>query len=333
MDASSDQPICHAPQLLPVRVGIVLVNYNSEVDIMLCLSSIRGLDYLDHFIVIVDNNSPDGSGERLRREIECDDVVVILSPRNQGFAAANNLGIAYAKARGAQFVWLLNADTTVETQALSALVEAAEQNPLTAAFGSKVLYGQLVDEKASQGNKEARIWGAGGLVDFAAQTVEMRGAGQADKGQLDETAECDYLPGCSLFVRMSAVATAGYMPEEYFMYFEETDWCSRMRQAGFGLRYVPKSIVWHHFEDAKTQQPFGVYYFNRNRRFFWYRYGNLQQRVKLILRTVFVDLHRAVYAGRRAPDAKSRAVFRAHADSCIDFLLGRLGRSETYSRR
>lgn len=303
----------------------VIVNYNSFVDCTRCCESLLALAYPGLRVVVLDNGSPDGSGVALKAWLEPRGIDCILIPENGGFAAANNIGLHYSLSLDPDFVWLLNADTTVESQSLDALLSAAEQFPEVGAFGSKVLYG-------GRSEQNDVIWGAGAQIDFKKQSVSMCGADERDTGQYETSVECGYLPGCAVFARAAVVAHAGYLPEEYFMYFEETEWCTRIRRLGYSLRYVPKSIVRHHFAPNKMQDAFGVYYYNRNSRLFWYRHGTLTQRVSLIVDTCCRAFPRALYAFYKAPDAQLRRVFLAHVASCVDFLSGRYGK-RTYFHR
>jgi len=119
------------------------------------------------------------------------------------------------------------------------------------------------------------LWSAGGIIDLAAQQITMRGFDAADNGTFDNDSQVDYLPGCSLLIRTGALRQIGPLPEEYFLYFEETDWCMRARRLGWDLLFVPQSRVWHLFEQAKLQEPVRVYYYNRNELLFWSRWGRV----------------------------------------------------------
>ncbi len=306
------------PGLEP-RIGIVLVNYNCLTDTIRCLDSLSRLDYRNYFVVLVDNASPDGSGEQLK-DFASNTIRIICNPENKGFAAGNNVGIHQARSMGARYIWLLNPDTEVAPDALRALVEELHTNPVVAATGSKILYGEGTPEKAG------RIWGAGGTVDPQQQQIEMRGNDALDEGQFDVVEDCGYLPGCSILVRTSVIKEIGLLPEEYFMYFEETDWCQRMRKASYRLHYVPSSVVYHHFSDPKMQTAFTVYYYNRNNRLFWWRYSNSKLRV--IRKTLLKELPSALRALFAAESAEHRQLFIAHTKSCLDFLLGRFGKRQ-----
>lgn len=303
------------------EVGAVIVSYNSAREIETCLSSLAAQPFGKLFVVIVDNCSPDQSGKSLaalaRRFPFA--VTTVLSPENCGFAAGANIGIKNCLARGAEFVWLLNPDTACRPDALDALLEAARQNPGVAAFGSKIVYGQKHDS-AKDGSKDI-IWGAGGSIDFESGTTSMRGTGETDAGQYNQAELCSYLPGCSLFIRKSAISALGYLPEDYFLYFEETAWCAAAIRAGQKLLFVPQSVVEHYVVENKMQQPYVVFFYNRNERRFWYRFGNGQIKKQVLKNLLFRSIPSSIRGYLAASDSSVREVFAAHLLSALDLFF------------
>ncbi len=311
-------------------VGIVVVNYNCAADTATCLRSLSSLEYSNYFVVVVDNASTDADTAVLGPLVRSLGHVFIRSPENCGFAGANNIGMQYAIASEARYAWLLNPDTVVDRRALTAFVETAEKEAGTI-FGGKILYGSLDSDDAlahaqSGASPGERIWSAGGKIDLAAREIGMYGNGETDDGRFDAARECDYLPGCSIFLPLEAVERAGYMPEDFFMYFEETEWCARMKSAGLALKYLPGSVVWHRFDEKKLQGPRTVYYYNRNELAFWYRRSGPVEKLRTIWRIVGKKLPELRRAAAEAPDDELRNVFTAHTRACRDFLLGRMGR-------
>ncbi len=307
-------------------VSIIIVNYNSYDDVCRLLSSLKKLTYDNYNVIIVDNASLDESGRLLQERFSDERISIILNPENSGFAAGNNLGMSTAVARGADWIWLLNADTEVDSESLSSLVKVIDDFPDTAVFGSKILYSNTHAPKNIMDTASENlpvIWSAGGEVDTTLEKVHMVGWHELDRGQYDAIRICSYVPGCSMFVDAGAISEVGYMNEEYFMYFEETDWCLRLQQAGKTLRYVPQSVVWHYFDDNKVQQPFGVYYYNRNSLLFWTRFGQKGMIRKVILS--LKELPKLINAFYKAPNSELKALFRAHLLAKAHFLLHRFG--------
>ncbi|MCB0323780.1 MAG: glycosyltransferase family 2 protein [Bdellovibrionales bacterium] len=304
-------------------VAIVIVHYDCLADTRRCIESVRSLSYPRVLPIVVDGRSPNETAHPLTGELKRFGGEVLFAPVNGGFAFASNLGMRQALAKGAELIWLLNPDTTVDRDALTELVREMQSASEVAAVCSKVLYAPR--EGAPTVVDRHRIWSAGATLDLENGRLSMIGNGEPDEGQYEAGYDCGYLPGCSLLMRSAALESVGYLREEFFMYFEETDWCARARRKGYRLRYVPGSIVWHHFSDAKMAEPFGVYYYNRNERLFWFRWGSPSLKLRVIGRTLLKQLPSALRARAQAPDERHRHLFRAHVMSCLDFLFGRFG--------
>lgn len=324
------------------RVAVVVLNYNCFEDVRRCIDSLGMQTYQNFVLILVDNASPDHSGAQLRSLYERHgknlsvteaksvdhgasqtfDCHFIQSPENLGFAAGNNLGIRYALTLDVDYIWLLNPDTECEPSALHTLLAEIDAKPNLAAVGSKILYGGV----AEQLPENRRIWGCGGLINFHSHEVSMRGAGELDNGQYDAMTMCDYLPGCSLLARAQVFQEIGLLPEQYFMYFEETDWCQRLTKAGHTMKFVPGSVVLHHFSDAKMQGASTVYYYNRNQRLFWLRHGSVRKRMMLYWNIFFRELPQVYRAYQAAKSTPQQELFKAHWRSAVDALLFRGGK-------
>lgn len=291
---------------------IILVNWNGYDDTVACVESCMTLAYSPFSVIVVDNGSPDGSGERLAEHFAGDArVTVILTGENLGFAGGNNVGIRNALMDRAAYVWLLNNDTIVEPQTLRALVDAARANPKAGMLGSKVYYHDRPDV----------LWFAGGCIKPERNgTTYHRGIDEVDEGQYDRLEEVDYVTGASLFVSTTLVRRIGVMAEEYFLYWEEVDFCERARAEGYPCLYVPASRVWHKVGASlgASDSPAQIRYDARNRLVFYKRHrpGELP-RVMFWLTRQIVSLALLKRKGGHA-----RALWRGE----WDFIRGRSGR-------
>jgi GT2 family glycosyltransferase len=258
----------------------------------------------------VDNGSTDGSVGRLRALFP--DLRLIGNKTNLGFAAACNVGIRAAMEAGAEFVWLLNNDTVVDTDTLAELVRALQSRPAAAFAGSKIYYAARPDV----------LWFAGGDLPVLGSEPCHRGLDETDVGRHDEVTACGFVTGCSLLVRTGAIAAIGPMPEEYFVYWEDVDWNERAAAAGFERLYVPTSRVWHKVSAASAdpagrRNPLMERYNMRNAILFHRRHRPLGLAVAAsrgVLRTLKLLLW------HRQP-VRSEAAFRG----LIDGILGRTG--------
>ena len=234
-------------------VGIVIVNWNGTADTLECLDTVSRLEYTPYRVYVVDNGSSSSCAPDVRSRYP--NVEVLELSDNRGFAGGCNVGIGRALADGAQYVWLLNNDTVVESSTLSELVEVLESDSACGIAGSKVL---RFDERAI-------IDHAGGIVFPWWGSARHRGAGEEDRGQYDRVEPVDYVTGCSLLVRRAVVDSVGLLPEVYFLYFEETEWCVRAGRLGWRVLYAPRSRVYHKVGHSVGRgTPLVTYYFARN---------------------------------------------------------------------
>jgi len=209
-------------------VYIILLNWNGWQDTVTCLDSLARLDYPRYRILVVDNASTDGSVDRIHAASP--NVLILETRTNLGFSGGCNVGIRHAVAQDADYVWLLNNDTVVDSHALQAMVEVAESDGRIGAVGS-VLYWMREPSRV-------QVWG-GGWVSFW--------TGRSGHHYLPVPAErLHYLTGASLLLRRSALDDVGLLDDQtFFMYWEDADICFRLRKRGWRLAVAEKSVVLH----------------------------------------------------------------------------------------
>lgn len=224
------------------KVFIILVNWNGWQDTIECLQSLEVLDYPNKEVVLVDNGSTDQSVQKIRAEYP--GITLIESKENRGFAGGNNLGINYAMKKDANYFWLLNNDTVVEKNALSALVERMENNPAIGICGSKLIYYHQRDTVQVLGGGSYNKW-LGIPRNFGeGQPVSL----PINQKQIEQ--ELDFIIGASMLVSRKFLDEVGLLSEDYFLYYEEIDWGIRAGD-NFLLGFAPESIVYHK-EGAST---------------------------------------------------------------------------------
>jgi len=214
-------------------VFVILVNWNRKDDTLECLHSLANVTYPRMHIVLVDNASTDDSVANVKQEFPSVDL--IRNRSNLRFAGGNNVGIAHALGKGADYVLLLNNDTVVDPDFLTRLVNTAEQAPTNGMVGGKIYY---------YGDRN-RIWYAGGRIEWWKGWISHIGLREEDRGQHDKSAQVDYITGCCLLVKRLVIETVGMLDERFFMYGEDVDWCLRAQRVGFHLLYEPGAKVWH----------------------------------------------------------------------------------------
>lgn len=249
------------------KVYIVILNYNGWKDTLECLESVLNSDYLNYQIIVVDNASSNDSMEKMlcwakekasrventkytntetfdfftRENILFEEVrsvgriLFIQSGVNGGFAEGNNLAIKYAMRQSDfGYIWLLNNDTVIQKDTLSKLVSYAEQNNI-GICGSSLFYYDSPLELQGYGGHINRFFGTSSNI--------VRKEDIPDK--------LDYVIGASFLINKLVINKIGLLPEEYFLYYEETDYCFNAKNNGFLLGVAIDSIVYHK-EGAST---------------------------------------------------------------------------------
>lgn len=209
------------------RVAIVVLNYNNWKDTQVCLSSLRQLDYQNYEVIVVDNGSSDDSVARI--ESEFSEVTIVEIRENRGFAGGCNLGIARALSDNADFVWLLNNDTIAHPGALQCLVNKAQGDRRIAAVGSAIYF---MEEP-----HRLQAWG-GGSVNF------WLGRSRHFLEPVPDDA-VDFITGASMLISREALEGVGLLDEQFFMYWEDADFCFRLRKAKWKLAVAGDSRIWH----------------------------------------------------------------------------------------
>lgn len=261
---------------VPVVFTIVL-NWNGLEDTRECLQSLRKVDYPANRVIVADNGSEADEAGVLEEEFG-GFIEVSRNPVNLGFAGGMNAGIGRALEAGAEYVLLLNNDVTVEPGFLGAMVAAALGHPDLAAACPKAYFRDRPDE----------IYSTGGRVNLWTGTARQIGRGETDRGQFEREGVRDYADGLCMLIPAAAIETVGLLDEEYFTYWEETDWCFRARKKGLRSYYVPGAKVWHKAERSLTSTDEFHYHYQRNALLFVRKRGNVLQAVTALLTHLLV---------------------------------------------
>ncbi len=235
-------------------VYIVILNWNGCQDTVECLRSCGKISYPNHQVLVVDNGSTDGSEQELRKAFP--DIDLLQTGRNLGFTGGNNTGIHHALKAGAEYVLLLNNDTTVDPNFVTELVSAARTDSAIGMLCSKIYF---YDDPAL-------IWYAGASFHSWLGWGRHRGYGKRDEGQYDKMEETARPTGCALMVSREVCERVGLLRDEFFCYVEDVDWGMRARNADFKVVYVPGSKVWHKVSRSTggSRSGMSVYYGVRN---------------------------------------------------------------------
>ena len=282
------------------RVSIIILNWNNWKDTVECLESLFRIDYPCYDVVVIDNCSPDDSVEKIKefcagkiavnskffvyepndKPIEVVEytkeeaekknrflspsnrrLILIRNDKNYGFAGGNNVGIRFAlRALHPDYILLLNNDTVVDRSFLTELVNLMKSDGSIGIAGPKIYYYDFN--------------GRSDVISFTGEDIIPEkglgrgyGCGEVDLGQWDKQMEVDRLEGSCMLIRREVFESIGLLDEEYFLYWEETDFCIRAKKAGFMNVYCPKAKIWHKIGGSTQKMSHIRTYFGTRNRF------------------------------------------------------------------
>lgn len=213
---------------MPPLVFIVTLNWNRRDDTLAFLRSCQSLAYPRYRTLLVDNGSADDSLQAVA--VAFPGVEQIANGANLGFAAGMNVGLRRALAEGADYVLLANNDTELEPGMLSWLVAEAEARG--AALTAPAIY---------YFTERDRIWWLGGKL--RPLLLEIRPYRTLPHGQ--KPVDADFVTGCGVLISRECLERVGLLDERFFMYYEDSDYCLRVRRAGLRILVVPAAAMYH----------------------------------------------------------------------------------------
>jgi GT2 family glycosyltransferase len=232
-------------------VSIITVNYRQAAVTCDLLRSISALNHPALEVIVVDNGALDDQTANFQQC--CPGTIVITSRENLGFAGGNNLGIQRSTGR---YLFLVNNDTVIGEGLIEKLL-ARFATPNTGVVSPKIRYFDMPDTIQYAGFTQVNpMTGRNACI----------GQGEADKGQHDTARKTPYAHGAAMMLSREVIDKVGMMPEEFFLYYEELDWCEQIRRAGFDIWYEPAATILHK-ESVSTGKasPLKMEYLTRNR--------------------------------------------------------------------
>jgi len=235
-------------------VFVIILNWNRALDTLECLDSFRESTYSNCQLVVVDNGSSDNSVERIRKE--GGDLILLETGENLGYTGGNNYGIKYAMDHGADYVFVLNNDTFIASDAIEKMIDVAEADVRVGVATCKIL-------THPQRNL---LWFGGAKYDTRYMIARHVGYGQEDSDLYNTECDIPWATGCALFMRRAAIEAAGLLFEGFFLTAEDLDLCLRIKDKGYRIVYVPAAVIWHKeaISSGGHDAPQYVYYQTRN---------------------------------------------------------------------
>ncbi len=312
-----------------IKISAVVLNWNQPKITIDCLNSLlaakRGKEIVLE-IVLVDNHSNEETIEELKEYLDRArfqkrsrrvSFVLVENKENLGFAEGNNRGIKQALKNGADYIFILNNDTEIDSACLVSLIEVAQRNPGAGILTPKIYYAlgfEFYQDRYQKQDLGKVIWYAGGQVDWVNVLGRHIGVDEVDRGQFDQEKEVFFATGCAFLARREVFERVGFFDQRFFLYLEDLDFCLRVVKEGFKIIFIPQALVYH--KNAASSGGSGSklqnYYLTRNRLLFGFRHG--YWKIKLFLAR---DLLRILLSQDKIRREAAR-----------DFLTGNFGHKE-----
>ena len=203
------------------KVSIIIVNYNGKELLQKCLDSLLKVNYDNFEIILVDNNSTDGTVEFITKNYPS--LIIIKLDSNKGFAEPNNVAAKISKGK---YLLFLNNDTVVTPNFISEMVKVMETDKKIAVCQSLLLKPD-------------------GSVDSSGDFIDHSGVVYNSKTKIDEIREVSSARGASMLVRSDIFEKLDGFDQKFFITFEDVDLCWRSWILGYRVLIIPTSIVYH----------------------------------------------------------------------------------------
>lgn len=270
-------------------VFIIVLNYNNPKDTIDCIKSVQSVALKSRYkyhIVLIDNGSTDNSIEMFEKYL--DDILLLKSGENLGYAAGNNIGIKEAIAKKSDYIIILNNDTIANDFSFDPCLDAMQRNSDIGISGPVIL------------NYESEIiQSAGANVDYFKLRTPLLNAGIV-YSKSNKIEYCDYVGGACLVIKTNDVSEVGFMPEDYFLFWEEVEWCKKITLHGKKCACIHEACI-EHKGSATINSIAGLsrYYMERNRVVFAKRNSSLGIKCLSILRLYIVAITKGLFKDKK----------------------------------
>lgn len=236
-------------------IGIVIVNYNGAKFQNSCIASILDSSYQNFRIIIIDNASKDNS-MKLLDVFNDERIIKIYEKENLGVATGNNIGVKKSIELGCDYSLLLNNDTEIEPDTIKKIVDKAKDNLVVV---PKIYF-----------YKGQNIWYAGGHFLWKRAGNVHDHYAEKDDGSIEFKDFYDYAPTCCMLINNIIFKMVGFFDDNYFLYYDDTDFCMRLYTNGIHIAFAKDAIVYHKvsMSTGGSESKVSIYYGNRNRLYF-----------------------------------------------------------------
>jgi GT2 family glycosyltransferase len=278
------------------KIAVVVVNWNGWRDTLAAYESLKHSTHQNWEAIVIENGSTDESLAKLRGDR--DRFLLMESRANLGFAGACNLGVAEARTRGADYIYLLNNDAVVMPDTLERLLSTSMSLEDQAVLGS-VIRREPSGSLQFWGSTRNERWGG----------PEMFAGSEEEFSRAPSLIDSDFVVGASLFAPVAVFARVGTLDDRFFLLFEEADWCYRARDLGYRCAVI-KDVEIRHQDGASIgsmASPMRMYFVKRNRLLFCEKNCSRGLFVLVLARQIVGSLLRAmIHRGNNSLAMQSR---------------------------
>lgn len=228
------------------RIAAIIVNYNGLSDTIECVKSLTSSDN-QIYPIIIDNGSSNFESEKLKKVFP--NIKIIETGNNLGFAGANNIGIEYAISNDFTHVLLINNDTVVEKNAIPRMLANCDENCVVTCI-------------IKYYSDRSVFWYAGGNISkFTGNSKHYTNPKKVHKKY------CNFASGCCILIPAQVIKEVGLLDDSYFMYYEDVDYCIRLKENHISIILEKNAIIYHKVGKSSggNQSAFSIYYLTRNR--------------------------------------------------------------------
>ncbi len=259
------------------KVFCIVLNWNGKQYLKKCLDSIFESSYKNLTVVVVDNFSNDGSCDFIKKNYK--KVILIQNHSNLGWTGGNNRGIKYALKQKADIIFILNNDTQIDKKCIEELVKEITRHDETGIVGPKILL-------STNGRKTNRISFAGGKFTSNRYFGVHIGNNKVDDKTYRKVKQTQFITGAAIMIKREVFKRAGLFDDNYFIYYDEADFCIRAKKLGFKIYFVPTAYAYHEFSGTvELNSPFQNYYTTRNHYLFVEKNAPLKVKLREFVRT------------------------------------------------
>lgn len=273
------------------EISIIVVSWNAKKHLDECLHSIiQHSKQHDAEIIVVDNDSSDGSQEYVKRNFP--NVNLICNVKNLGFAKANNIGISHSRGK---YVFLINSDVVVYESTFNSLLDYIKKHLDVGVVGPKINGADGKIQRSYMGCPT--LWDSlccALFLDTLFPRMKIFNGFMMRHLDTNSVQQVDIINGCFWAVRREALSEVGLLDDSFFMYGEDMDWCKRFNSSGWKVIYFPLTEVLHYGGASSSNAPirFYVEMQKANLKFWSKHYGKSSK----ILHMLIIFLHQLLRA-------------------------------------